>query len=330
MTCSIGALAVGASATRSVTVTVPLALAGSTVVNTATVHGDQGDDHPENDTDTATTQVGPASDLSIVKTAPANVSAAGTITWTLGVSNRGPSPATAVTVADTLSNGVTLVSATPSQGACSAQGPSISCALGTIASGAAAQVQIVGRIDASLAGTTLVNTATVGGAEPDPVTADNTSTASSIVGAPITGGAAGGGGAAATPRATIAVEKTTSRTKPVEPGQKVTYRIRVRTTSSVAALDVTVCDHLPAGLTYVSAHGAHFRSGNACWSIARLAPHASRSFTVVARVGIDAHAGIARNTAVASARNARQVKSTASIHVVRRTAERPRPNGVTG
>jgi large repetitive protein len=225
---------------------------------------------------------------------------------------------------------VTLVNATPSQGACSAQGSSVSCALGTIANGAAARVQIVGLIDASLAGTTLVNTATVGGAEPDPATADNTSTASSSVGAPITGGAAGEGGAASTPRAMLAIVKTTSRTTPVAPRQTVTYRIRVRTTATTAATSVTVCDHLPPGLTYVSAPGAHFRSGNACWSIARLAAHASRSFTVVARVGVDAHAGIARNTAVASARNARQVKSSASVHVVRRAVDRPRPDGVTG
>ena len=54
------------------------------------------------------------------------------VNYTITVTNAGPSPATNVVVTDTLPAGLTLVSATPSQGTCNAVDP-VTCNLGTIA-----------------------------------------------------------------------------------------------------------------------------------------------------------------------------------------------------
>lgn len=66
------------------------------------------------------------------------------VTYTITVTNNGPSDASSVTVTDTLpANGVTFVSATPSQGGpCTKAGNVVTCPLGTIANGNSATVTI--------------------------------------------------------------------------------------------------------------------------------------------------------------------------------------------
>ena len=149
VTCDVGDLATGASETFDLVVAVPFALAEQTLTNTAVVSGDQADTDSSNDSDSANTTVGPAADLTLEKTGGTAI-AGGTVTWTLVVSNGGPSAATGVTLEDPLPPGLTFVSATPSQGACSEAGGTVSCALGTIASGASAQVTIVAGVPADL------------------------------------------------------------------------------------------------------------------------------------------------------------------------------------
>src|SRR6185436_18696834 len=106
-----------------------------------------------------------SANLSITKTAspnPALVSA--NLTYRIVVSNSGPSPATNATVTDTLPAGVNFVSATPTQGTCSGTG-TVTCNLGSIASGGSAIVNIV---CVPQAVGQLTNTASVSAAESDP------------------------------------------------------------------------------------------------------------------------------------------------------------------
>jgi uncharacterized repeat protein (TIGR01451 family) len=119
----------------------------------------------------------PTPDLSITKSAPATAQSGGTLTYTLTVSNGGPSDGHNVTVGDPLPAGETFISAASSQGSCSG---TVTCQLGTVANGGTASISIVVRVTAPC-GSTLTNTATVSGDESDRDTGNNTSSSSTFV-----------------------------------------------------------------------------------------------------------------------------------------------------
>jgi uncharacterized repeat protein (TIGR01451 family) len=110
--------------------------------------------------------------------APDPVSVGANLTYTVQATNTGPDAATPVTVTDTLPAGVAFVSATASQGGCTQTAGTVTCALGTLASGTNAEVQIV--VTPSLVGT-VTNTATIASDQVDPIPATNTATASTTV-----------------------------------------------------------------------------------------------------------------------------------------------------
>jgi uncharacterized repeat protein (TIGR01451 family) len=127
---------------------------------------------------------GKAADLAMTKAdAPDPIALGGTLTYTLTVTNNGPDPSTDSTVTDTLPAGVTFVSATPSQGACSQAAGTVTCTLGSLAVGASATIQIVVTVDAT-ALSPLSDTATVTGVETDPVAANNSGTAETMISPP--------------------------------------------------------------------------------------------------------------------------------------------------
>jgi uncharacterized repeat protein (TIGR01451 family) len=99
------------------------------------------------------------------------------LTYTITVTNNGPTTATGVTLTDTLAGGLVLVSATPSQGSCAGAGP-INCPLGTLAGGASATVTVVASAAAS---GSYANTATVTATQPDLNTGNNSYTAVGVV-----------------------------------------------------------------------------------------------------------------------------------------------------
>ena len=117
-------------------------------------------------------------DLSILKTgSPDPVAAYAALTYTLTVSDAGPSAATNVVVTDTLPASVGFVSATPSQGSCSGTA-TVSCDLGTMNAASIATVTIV--VTPTAPGT-LDNTATVSATEPDPSPANNSAATTTTV-----------------------------------------------------------------------------------------------------------------------------------------------------
>src|SRR5262249_53760344 len=73
---------------------------------------------------------------------PNPVSLDATVTYSIDLTNRGPSSATGVLVQDLLPEGVSFVSASPSQGACTNTGNAVGCALGSLAPGQTATVSI--------------------------------------------------------------------------------------------------------------------------------------------------------------------------------------------
>ncbi|MEZ5102275.1 MAG: hypothetical protein R3C15_21225 [Thermoleophilia bacterium] len=101
----------------------------------------------------------------------------GTIGYAVTVQNNGTLAATGVSLVDTLSPGLTLTGATPSQGTCSGA----TCALGTIPAGGVASVTFTAQ--ATAAGT-LASTVVATAAEAGDPAADNAATATTVVEAP--------------------------------------------------------------------------------------------------------------------------------------------------
>jgi uncharacterized repeat protein (TIGR01451 family) len=129
-------------------------------------------------TPTVTTTPAPGADLSVVKTGATAAGDLLRIDYTLAVSNGGPATATNVVVTDPLPAGVTFVSASSSQGSCSGT-TTVVCSLGTLAPGAGATIHLAVR---AASPRLIVNTATVGGDEPDPDPTNDTSTKSLVAG----------------------------------------------------------------------------------------------------------------------------------------------------
>ena len=124
----------------------------------------------------------PAADLAITKTdSPDPVRGGQNLTYTIVVTNNGPSTATGVTMTDQLPKNAGYASATTTKGSCAAK-PSkalVTCALGDMASGTSATVTIV--VKSPTKGT-ITNTASVTATSPpDPNPSNNTATATTGV-----------------------------------------------------------------------------------------------------------------------------------------------------
>jgi len=234
VTCNLGTLANGASVTITITVTVTGA-AVSPLSNTASVTSTTFDPVAGNNSATASTVITPLADVQITKTAVPNpVNAGQPLTYTVTVVNNGPNAATGVTVTDTPPATLTLVSAVGSQGTCTITAGTITCAVGTLASGAQATATIVVTPQAG-AVPSVSNTATVTATQTDPTPANNSSTVVVTV----------------NPSANLVITKTDSP-DPVLFGQNLTYTVTVVNNGPNTATGVTLTDTLPASVTFVS------------------------------------------------------------------------------
>lgn len=204
------------------------------VENLATVSGG-GDSNLGDNTSSSTNPVSRVADMAIVKTASKPQVAIGeTFTYTLQVTNNGPSKATSVAVSDQIPSGLTFVSANPG---CTFQplNGTVVCALGTMASGATKTITVTVKVDGTANGV-ISNTATVSAQQTDPDPNNNTSTT--------TVEARG---------ADLQVTKTLdSPSGPVKAGDTITYKIVVKNNGPSDATGVVLYDALPAGLTNVT------------------------------------------------------------------------------
>ncbi len=103
-------------------------------------------------------------DLALGVSAPPSASIGNNFSLTLTVTNLGPTNASDVAVVDTLPPGVSFVSANASQGTPVFGGGQVTCALGSLASGASATVTIT--VQPTVAGL-IYNDTTVSGNQPD-------------------------------------------------------------------------------------------------------------------------------------------------------------------
>ncbi len=242
-----------------------LVVGSAPATNTATIgHSDQFDPNAANNT-AGVTETPQQADVSITKTVNNPTPNVGDVViFTVTVTNSGPDPATDVQVTDLLPTGLTLVLATPSQGAySSATGL---WTVGQVGIASSATLTLEARVAGPAPAT---NVATITHSDQfDPNTVNNTASATE------------------TPQqADLVVTKTVSDPTP-NVGDTITFVVTVTNNGPDAATHVVVLDKLPTGLgpiSVVPSQGTYdpFR---AIWAVGTLAPGVSQTLTFTAEV----------------------------------------------
>lgn len=222
-----------ALATASLTVTVLPTIPG-VISSTATVVTSDTELNPANNTVTVTTRVNePLSDLIVgMFAAPNPVLNGAPLTYTVSVTNKGPSTATGVRVTNTIPAGITVVSASASQGSVLVLGDTVVGSVGSLTNNGHFTLTI--NAIPSVEGT-LTATAQVTGNQIDPLPLNNTTTASVIVG----------------PAADLALTLTANPSTAVV-NSNVIYTMTVSNSGPSIATGVVVNSALPPGVTVVS------------------------------------------------------------------------------
>ncbi|MEI6577662.1 MAG: HYR domain-containing protein, partial [Bacteroidota bacterium] len=266
---TIGTLANSGTATMTLVAKVNSNVAhGSVVTNTASVFSTTSDPILANNSADKSVYVITSADLSIMKTTEVPTVIIGeNVTYTITVTNNGPSDAQAVVANDVLPAGLTFVSATPSTGSWSAPYWTI----GTLANTGTATMTLVAKVNNNVPhGTSIINTATVSSTTTDPTPDNNTSSF----------------GFAAIASADLSITKTATP-DPVIAGQNVTYTITVTNNGPSDAQAVVANDVLPAGLTFVSATPSTGSWTSPNWTIGTLANSGTATMTLLAKVNSD-------------------------------------------
>ena len=221
------------------TVQTDAALDPGVLTNSATVDSPTTDPVPGNNTDTDDVDIDTSANLSIVKSHTQTARVGDPLTFTLAVTNDGPSDARQVVVTDELPAGLTFVSADGTDWACTDDAQVVTCDHnGPLAAGAdAAPISLVVTVEPG-AYPGVDNTATVASATPETNPTDNSSTDHLTV----------------PPLVDLAITKT--HRDPISVGHQATYHLRVVNHGPTPDPGpVRVTDALPDGLTFVSATG---------------------------------------------------------------------------
>ena len=236
---TIPTLASGASVTYTITVVTSAGATGP-LSNTATVSSPTPDPVPGNNTATDTDTAVTTSDVAITKSlATPNPAQPGqTVTWTIVVTNNGPSDAV-MTASDTVPSSVTgLTLGGANAASCTVAGQMVNCAFGSRSSGDSRTFTISGTLSATATGT-LSNTATVATTSTDTVPGNNSATSNTPIGTP----------------ANVSVVKTGPAT--VVTGTSYSYTLTLGNSGQTATgTNLVVQDQLPAGVIATAVSGA--------------------------------------------------------------------------
>jgi uncharacterized repeat protein (TIGR01451 family) len=242
--CTHASLPVGTSVFTLKLIVDPSIAAGTVLTNTAALTAATSDPNPGNEIATATTTVATSADVQVTKVdTPDPVTAGNNLTYTIGLSNVGPSDAVGVMVSDTIPANTTFVSlTTPADFVCTTPAVggtgAINCSKPSnlVATGSM-NFTLVVKVNAGTAnGTVITNTASIAATTTDPNGGNNSATATTTVGAG---------------SADVSVTKTDTP-DPVIAGNNVTYTITVNNAGPSNATTAALADTLPAGTTFVS------------------------------------------------------------------------------
>ena len=183
---------------------------------------------------TTSSPLGSFVDLSAaISATPSPVIVSNNLTFSIQVTNHGPSTATGVVLTNTLPAGATLISVVSSQGTVVTNGSQLRFNLGTLPMDSTATITVVVRPNST---GTAISTVAVGSVETDLHTANNSATASPIVNATT---------------ADLAVS-VVGNPNPAPVFGNLTYTIQVTNYGPATATAVMVTNSLPSGLSNVT------------------------------------------------------------------------------
>ncbi|MGD0833546.1 MAG: hypothetical protein ABSA40_03855 [Candidatus Dormibacteria bacterium] len=235
-------LDVGDSTSFSMTVAIASGVTVATLTNTATVGSPTNDPFPDNNTSTDNAGTTQSADLQLVKTLTSPLIAGQSATYSLAVSDAGPSDAAGpVIVVDTLPAGETYSGYSGTGWSCENASGTVTCTHSAfiVALAPASVITLTIELASDVLPTSISNTATVSSTTPDPDAGNNTSTATD----------------SSTTSADLGIVKTDDG--PFTAGGVGEYFIAVGNTGpSDAQGPIVVTDTLPSGETYSGAAGS--------------------------------------------------------------------------
>lgn len=229
----LGPIDAGNSVLGRITVEAPMS--SGDIHNTVSVSAFEYDPNLSNNTFTETTTVIPLADLSVDKSDSAYdpVYAGELLTYTVSITNNGPSPATDVVLTDTLPSGVSFYS---SSHTCMQNGSTVICTVGDLgvsASDKTAAVRLT--VTAPEQGGGITNQVTVSANEVDRDPSNNSASEDTTV----------------VPQADLEIQKSDSA-DPATRDVPFSYQLTVTNNGPSTATGVTVTDTLPATVFYES------------------------------------------------------------------------------
>jgi uncharacterized repeat protein (TIGR01451 family) len=265
----LGDLPDGASQTFTVVVQVHSDVSG-TISNNVLVSSSTPDPIPANNSYTKLTTVGALADLSVSKSDyPTTVIAGETLTYTIAVTNSGPSYARSVILSDTLPAGASLISS--SRPTDTQSGNTLGWDLGDLADGASQTITVVVQVHSDVTGP-FSNTVWVTSTTADPVPGDNSWTEFTDI----------------STQADLSIDKQDTPDIVVA-GELLTYTIEITNNGPSDAATVLVSDTLPLSVTLIAVEPTtSTQSGHTLgWDLGDLPDGASQTFTVVVQVHSD-------------------------------------------
>lgn len=239
--CDLGELADDAEVTITLTGTTDPGSSATALSNVATVTASTFDPAPANNVSGDAVTLTRSADLVVAKSVAAGpYIPGGPVSWTVNVTNNGPSDAFGLVISDFLqgSNLATITGVSGAPGCVTPGSSGVVCSIPTLAAGDSVSLAVTGLLASQLvAGDTVQNDATVTASTPDPNVANNSDSATLTVDAP---------------SSDIRVTKTGPATAAA--GKSITWTITASNWGPSAASGVRVTDAAPAGVTLTSAN----------------------------------------------------------------------------
>ena len=253
-------------------------------------------------------------DLSIAKSGSSTLVPGRTTTYSLGVTNAGPSAASEVVVTDSLPEGLTPLNATGSGAACEIDGQVVTCTYASMDVGEVRNISILANVDSALRNAeSVTNTASVVSAEEESDPANNSAEVDALTESD-TG---------------LVVTKTADKAVVIA-GTQIRWTVSVTNTGDSAAYAVSIADALPAGTTFVEIGAVEGGESGRCtqdqanpeivtcdWG--GVAAGATATAEIVALVSSNvADLSTLTNTATATCASCTPSTTTTTVDVVRR------------